>query len=103
MHKISWEALIARCVPHPGCGSNSIYTRTKLCEKHFWSFIAWSFSWSLEYCTHSAKLALIDRRIISLSIPLMRLNALWAFVQSVFHLYMYTLQNNFSYIITVHW
>jgi len=37
---------------------NSIFTRIKLCDKQFWSFIAWPFSWSLEYCTHSAKLAL---------------------------------------------
>jgi len=58
MHKISWEALIARFVAHPGCGPNSLYTRINLCEKQFWSFIAWLFSWSLEYCTHSAKLAL---------------------------------------------
>jgi len=27
--KIWWEALIARFVPHPGCGPNSIYTRIK--------------------------------------------------------------------------
>jgi len=47
---MSWEALIAQFVPHPGCGPNSIYTRIKLCEKQFWSFIAWPFSWSLEYC-----------------------------------------------------
>jgi len=65
MHKISWAAFIARFVPHPGCGPNSIYTRIKLGEKQIWSFIAWPFSGSLEYCTHSAKLALIDRRIIS--------------------------------------
>jgi len=58
MHKISWEALIARFVPHPGCGTNSIYTRIELCEKQFWSFLAWPFSWSLEHCTHNAKLAL---------------------------------------------
>jgi len=31
MHKISWEALIARFVPHPCCGTNSIYTRIELC------------------------------------------------------------------------
>ena len=67
MHEVSWEALIARFVPHPaGWGPNSIYTRIKLCEKPFLSLIAWPFSWSLVYCTHSAKLALIDRRIISL-------------------------------------
>jgi len=53
MHEISREALIARFVPHPGCGPNSIFTRIKLCEKQFWSFIAWPFSCSLEYCTHS--------------------------------------------------
>jgi len=38
MHKISWGDLIARFVTHPGCGPNSICTRIKLCEKHFWSF-----------------------------------------------------------------
>jgi len=27
MHKISWEALIARFVPHPGSGPNSTHTR----------------------------------------------------------------------------
>jgi len=58
MQKISWEAFIARFVPHLGCGPNSIYTRIKLCEKQFWSSIACPFSWILEYCTHSAKLAL---------------------------------------------
>jgi len=56
---MSWEALIARFVPHPGCGPNSIYACIKLCEKHFLSFNAWPFFWSLEYCLHSAKLALI--------------------------------------------
>jgi len=35
MHNISWEALIARFVLHPGCGPNSIYTRIKLCENSF--------------------------------------------------------------------
>jgi len=43
------------------------------------------------YFTQSAKLALLDRRIISLSNPLTKLNALWAFVQSMFHLYVYAL------------
>jgi len=42
----------------PVCGPNSIYTCIKLCEKQFLSFIAWPISWSLEYCTHSAKLPL---------------------------------------------
>jgi len=32
---------------HAGCRSDSIYTRIKLCEKQFWSFIAWPFSWGL--------------------------------------------------------
>jgi len=59
MHKISWEALITRFVHHLGCGPNSICMRINFCEKQFWSFIAWTFSWSLEYCIHSAKLALI--------------------------------------------
>jgi len=58
MHKISCEALVTRFVRHPGCRPNSIYTHIKLCEKQFWSFIACPFSWSLEYCTHSTKLAL---------------------------------------------
>jgi len=35
MHKILWEALIARFVPHPGCGTNSIYTRLELCKNRF--------------------------------------------------------------------
>jgi len=38
--KISWEALIARFVPHSGRGLNSIYTRIKLCDKQFLTFIA---------------------------------------------------------------
>ena len=48
--KISWQALIARFVPHTGCGPNSIYKRIKLCEKQFWSFIAWPFS-GVAYCS----------------------------------------------------
>jgi len=55
MNNISWEDLIAQFVPHPGHGPNSIYTRINLCGKQIWSFIAWL---SLQYCTHSAKLAL---------------------------------------------
>jgi len=47
MHKNFVEALIVGFVPHPGCGPNSIYTRIKLCDKQFWSFIAWLFSWVL--------------------------------------------------------
>jgi len=48
--------------PHPGCGPDSTYARIKLCEEQFWSFIAWPFFWSLEYCAHSAKLALIKAK-----------------------------------------
>jgi len=60
MHKNFGGGLDLRFVPQSDCESNSIYTLIKLCEKQFWSFIAWRLSWSLEYCTHSAKLALIQ-------------------------------------------
>jgi len=42
---------------------------------------------SLEYCTHSAKLALVNA-IASLQQSTHKLNALWAFLQSVSHLYL---------------
>jgi len=47
---------------------------------------------SLEYCTHSAKLALI-KAIASLqqATHKAKKNSIWAFLQSVFHLHVHTL------------
>jgi len=61
MHKISWEALIARFVPHSGCGPNSIYTRIKVCEKQFGLLL---LEYSLEVLSrllHTQRKTCIDR------------------------------------------
>jgi len=65
------------------------------------SFDLFLLDHSLEYCTQSVKLALI-KTIASLQQSTHKAKCtLWAFLQSVFHLYVHALQNNFSYIITV--
>jgi len=58
MHKTFVGGFGCPVRPTPWLRPNSIYARIKLCEKQFRSFVAWPFSWSLEHCAHSAKLAL---------------------------------------------
>jgi len=69
MHKISWEALIAWFAPildvgliQFTCASNSVKN-----SLIFYCLTILLKSWVL-YSTHSAKRALIDRRILSLNL-----------------------------------
>ena len=78
---MSWEALIARFVPHPGCGPNSIYTRINSVKN---SFDLLLLDHSLKYRTHSVKFALINA-VASLQPSTHKASCtLWPFLQSVF-------------------
>ena len=78
-----WQPLIARFVPTLVAG----LIRFKLCEKQFDLLL---LDHSLEYCTHSTKLALI-KAIASLQQSTHKAKCtLWAF-QSMFHLHVHAL------------